>query len=313
MIENSGANQKRCCIAQTVAIVVLACTTIVFFSLFIWSIRRDQNKNQDPYPEIEMSYKDNFVRSALDLNDSIKSNHGESIQDLINAFKAQEDEHEVPDFANQHDEKKYFKRTCDSDEGMWGNDVRDNLHFMLDHASQIMGFDKEKEVTVFDWGAGCGFMMRYLKELYPNTKMNTFGLDLNPANMQWAREKLYLDYAVGKDGSDIDWIPDKSVDRIISVASIYHIPKNLQMTLLRTMVGKLKKDGMIWIGWHGTGGNHMDEGVRHPTFFEEALKDFEIKVKVHYILECHLYGKMCIHKQGGYTTESYSVFIRRLE
>lgn len=173
-----------------------------------------------------------------------------------------------------------------------------------------MGFDKEDEVTVFDWGAGCGFMMHYLKELYPGKKMNMFALDLNPANMQWARDKKYVDYAVGKEGSNINWIPDGSFDRIISVGAILHLPKNEQKELLQTMVSKLKTNGMIWIGWHGTIG-HMDEDVRHPSFFEEVLQDKN--VKVHYTLECHLFGKMCIHKQGGYTTESYSVFIRRLD
>jgi 2-polyprenyl-3-methyl-5-hydroxy-6-metoxy-1,4-benzoquinol methylase len=124
-----------------------------------------------------------------------------------------------------------------------------------DHAMALAsahGF--EARGTALDFGCGVGRLTQRLADSFDSV----VGIDISPTMVEQAqalnRHGDRCRYVCGS----LEQLGDESFDLIVSVYVIQHIPARLQADTLRSLVGKLRSDGLMvvnihsgWRGWRG--------------------------------------------------------------
>mmetsp|Transcript_66420 Transcript_66420/g.209994 ORF Transcript_66420/g.209994 Transcript_66420/m.209994 type:complete len:347 (-) Transcript_66420:159-1199(-) len=140
---------------------------------------------------------------------------------------------------------------------------------------------------VLDWGSGCGHKLGWGLQLFG---VRGLGVELNKASAAWAN-KQGLGRSCSADGRDLRWVPDGSLDAVISFAAIYHIHGHEQCDTLGQLVQKLRPKRRALLGWlapyewyapilrgtHGHGGPWTHDFTRfchrsNNTACQEALQ-----------------------------------------
>eukprot|EP00439_Symbiodinium_sp_Y106_P013679 s6617_g1.t5 len=113
---------------------------------------------------------------------------------------------------------------------------------------------------VLDWGAGCGHKLTWAAQLYD---VQGVGIDIVPDNIRWAREHS-VGFFCQMDGRFLSWIPDDTVDAVISYAALMHLEPDDQCLTVLTLVEKVRVGGRLWFGWNAPLIRSLEELVQFP-------------------------------------------------
>jgi hypothetical protein len=116
---------------------------------------------------------------------------------------------------------------------------------MFDTAFAGLMTKDRKSVAVLDWASGCGADTAAYRRLAWERKLDfhSIGVDIVDAAVNWARDHAAELFADGDaqraaaaqdthntfrycaaDGSDLSWVPSRSVDAILSLSGLTHVP-----------------------------------------------------------------------------------------
>ena len=132
-------------------------------------------------------------------------------------------------------------------DGYWGKEVTEDDHFYWSKARARMHQDFFRRFVagrsgrLLDMGCGLGF---FLKALVPYANWETFGCEISPAAVQYARERLGLHNVLSGRLEDADF-PRGSFDIITMWDVLDHIPN--PDPLLRHCHALLRKGGICFI------------------------------------------------------------------
>ncbi|CAE7940464.1 NMT3, partial [Symbiodinium sp. KB8] len=113
---------------------------------------------------------------------------------------------------------------------------------------------------VLDWGAGCGHKLTWAAQLYD---LRGVGIDIVPDNIRWAREHS-MGIFCQMDGRFLSWIPDDTLDAVISYAALMHLEPDDQCLTVLTLVEKVRVGGRLWFGWNAPLIRSLEELVQFP-------------------------------------------------
>ncbi|CAE8642156.1 unnamed protein product, partial [Polarella glacialis] len=100
---------------------------------------------------------------------------------------------------------------------------------------------------VLDWGSGCGHKLSWACRFFG---LEGLGVELMQPTVVWARRHtLPGTKHCHADGRNLSWVPDGSLDAVISFAALYHLHGSEQCDVVGRLVEKLRPGGKAWLGW----------------------------------------------------------------
>jgi len=140
---------------------------------------------------------------------------------------------------------KYASRGCLSVSGLWAHAHSTSFQCIVRVIGEMLDFQPGH--FILDWGGGCGHFLTMYAQFFGGIG---FGVDITQGAINWAQS-----HAVGTfchhDASNLTWVPSDTFDRVVSYAALYHLPKDVQCTVLMELVRVVRPGGAIWIGWNG--------------------------------------------------------------
>lgn len=100
----------------------------------------------------------------------------------------------------------------------------------------------EHQATIIELGSGPGFLLKWLQSI---GYQNSFGIELDPQQVDWAKANDVKNIQTGDCLEFIKTLPDNSVDLILAIDLFEHLTFNELTALLITAQSKLKTNGQI--------------------------------------------------------------------
>jgi hypothetical protein len=143
-----------------------------------------------------------------------------------------------------------YATKCGEKKGVMWKKLKPHQHdgvanAMFDAAFAGLMTKDRKSVAVLDWASGCGADTAAYRRLAWERKLDfhSIGVDIVDAAVNWARDHAAELFADGDaqraaaaqdtrntfrycaaDGSDLSWVPSRSVDAILSLSGLTHVP-----------------------------------------------------------------------------------------
>jgi len=180
--------------------------------------------------------------------------------------------------------------------GMWQGNVKSVINRKYAEISRLFALDAGPHI-VFDFGGGCGTQLELLKARNPD--IFTSGCDYVPDAVQYALRTKKADKMCAGDCGDLSYIPDGSIDFVLSNAVLYHWDHAKILDILKNHILRvLRVHGCTWHGWMAS--------VDNPNFLGDWVKGFKgWPVVWEVLLEGQLFGYSEYHR----TDTSYSIVI----
>lgn len=164
--------------------------------------------------------------------------------------------------------------------GMWHSSVIHVTRSKYDKIGQMFGLNSKPHI-VFDFGGGCGNELAAMKAINP--EMYTTGCDYVPQAVQYALKHNKVDKMCSGDCGNLSYIPDGSIDFVLSNAVLYHWNHKPLIDILKNQILRvLRVHGCTWHGWM------VDHNPDYYGNWTEAFKGWPVVWQV--MTEFDLFG-----------------------
>lgn len=134
----------------------------------------------------------------------------------------------------------------------------------------------QNDSTILDLGCGSGYITNYLC----NANLNAIGIDFSEEMIKIAKRKYpKLKFLLADFANVEDYFEEDSIDGLISIYSLYFVPKEQFETVLKSLSKVLKPEGkFLFVTQIG----HGEEFVMTPLMEENNVED---KLYVNYYMK----------------------------
>jgi len=116
--------------------------------------------------------------------------------------------------------------------------------------------------VVLDWGSGCGHKVGWANQLFG---VDALGVEYMRTSSRWAVRHLPGRHCHA-DGRNLSWVPDGSLDAVVSFGALYHLRGKEQCEVVGELVEKLRPGARAWFG-HNAPYVWYSEILDDPTNF----------------------------------------------
>lgn len=143
-----------------------------------------------------------------------------------------------------------------------GKTVTQNLESTI----RSLDIELNRSSRVLDFGCGCGRIINWFHDLYPNT--NFYGTDIDAEAIAWCRDNLSDKglFSVNKPMSPLSYT-NEFFDLIYSISIFTHLPEQMQFAWLKELKKVCKKGAYLLLTVHG---EHL-----FPSTLKSAKPEFE--------------------------------------
>jgi len=140
------------------------------------------------------------------------------------------------------------------------------------------GGRREALKSVFDWGCGCGRVLRHFPALGVSG-MKLYGADYNPQLIDWCKRNLPIgEFQVNNLEPPLNY-PDQAFDFVYAISVFTHLTEPLQFTWLDEMARILTPGGYLVITVHGAAYLiDLDEEQKHRFQSGQLVVKYEERV-----------------------------------